>query len=379
LLAGERRNATPTNDMTNKSTHNSEIRAEQAASKPLETIKLGLDVHAESIVVVRILDHSAPQPAQKFTPGKFREWVKTQLGLARAVHSCYEAGPFGYGLHTYLVKLGIQNVVVQPVCLDQQHKGVNHDKSDAKELAMRLDRYVAGNTHALATVRVPTPEEEQKRITSRQREQIKRAVQRMAAQGRGLLLTQGYRQSKAWWQGRRWEQLQAQLPAWLVERLEVFRRLLDTLTAELQIATAALEEAAPDLRPRGLGGLTYETVEREVCCWDRFANRRQVGSYTGLCGGISASGQSRRLLSITKHGNVRLRTALVELAWRMVLWQQESKLVKRWWPVVGNSRASHAARKKAIVAMARQLAVDLWRWRTGKVKPADLGWVMVGA
>ena len=52
--------------MTTKTNHNSEARAEQAASKKLESIKLGLDVHAGSIVVVRILDHSAPQPAQKF-------------------------------------------------------------------------------------------------------------------------------------------------------------------------------------------------------------------------------------------------------------------------------------------------------------------------
>jgi len=365
--------------MTNKNIHNSEIRAEQAASNQLSTIKLGLDVHAASIVVVRILEHSAPQPAQKFTPAKFKAWVKTQLGLAVAVHSCYEAGPLGYGLHRYLVQLGIQNVVVQPVCLDEHHKGVKHDKSDAKELAMRLDRYVAGNTHALAQVRVPTPGEEQKRVASRQREQIKRAVQRMAAQGRGLLLTQGYREPKSWWQGRRWKELQTQLPAWLSERLELFRRLLDTLTAELHTATAALEAVAPGLRPKGLGGLTYETVEREVCSWERFTNRRQVGSYTGLCGGISASGQSQRLLSITKHGNVRLRTALVELAWRMVLWQRQSKLVQRWWPVLGSARASRAARKKAIVAMARQLAVDLWRWRTGRVQPEALGWVMVGA
>src|SRR5947207_7701145 len=208
--------------MTKQTLINSEVRAEQAASKKYQTIKLGLDVHADTIVVVRILDHSAPQPAQKFTPAKFKEWVKTRLRLAAAVHSCYEAGPFGYGLHRYLVQLGIQNVVVQPVCLDEHHKGVNHDKSDAKELAMRLDRYVAGNTHALAQVRVPTPEEEQKRSASRQREQIKRAVQRMAAQGRGQLLTQGYREYKRWWQGRRWKQLQTQLPAWLIERLEVF-------------------------------------------------------------------------------------------------------------------------------------------------------------
>jgi len=358
---------------------NSEVRAEQAASKKHQAIKLGLDVHADSIVAVRILDHSAPQPAQRFTWDKFHAWIETQLALAQAVHSCYEAGPFGYGLHRELLALGVRNLVVQPVCLDERHTGVNHDPSDAKELALRLDRYVAGNTHALATVRVPTPEQEQQRIESRQREQLRREVQRVAAQGRGLLLTQGQREKKGWWEGRRWEELKVQLPAWLAERLEVFRRVLATLTAELATATAALEAAAPGLRPKGLGGLTYEVVEREVGQWDRFTNRRQVGSYTGLCGGVSASGNRRHLLPITKHGNVRLRTALIELAWRLLLWQRDCKLVKKWWHVLGNAKASKAAKKKAVVAMARQMAVDLWRWRTGRVKPEDLGWTMVGA
>jgi transposase len=86
-------------------------------------------------VVVRLLDHSGPQPAKKFTPAKFLDWVKSQLALSDAVHSCYEAGPFGYGLHRALIVLGVQNVVVQPVCLDERHTGVNHDKSDARELA----------------------------------------------------------------------------------------------------------------------------------------------------------------------------------------------------------------------------------------------------
>jgi transposase len=378
LLAGEPRATTPTNDMTKQTLNNSEVRAEQAASTKLATLKLGLDIHAESIVVVRILDHSAPQPAQKFTPAKFRDWVKSQLPLAQQVHSCYEAGPFGYGLHRELVKMGVQNLVVQPVCLDEHHKGVNHDKSDAKELALRLDRYVAGNTHALATVRVPTPEEEQKRIYSRQREQLRREGQRLASQGRGLLLTQGHREKRGWWKERHWEDLHPKLPVWLVERLEVFRRLLAALTAELDRATAALEAAAPAARPKGLGGLTYEVIEREIGDWKRFESRRQVGSYTGLCGGISSSGASHRLLPITKHGNVRLRTALIELAWRLVLWQRDCKLVKKWWPVLGDPKATRAKRKKAIVAMARQLAVDLWRWRTGRVQPADLGWQMVG-
>jgi transposase len=358
--------------------NNSEVRAEQAASKTYQTIKLGLDVHADMIVVVRILDHSAPQPAQRFTWDKFRLWVKAQLALAPAVHSCYEAGPFGYGLHRELIALGVCNVVVQPVCLDERHTGVNHDSSDARELALRLDRYVAGNTRQLATVGVPTPEQEQKRIESRQREQLRREVQRVAAQGRGLLLSQGHREKAGWWTGRRWDELQDRLPAWLLTRLEVFRRVLATLTTELAAATQALAAAAPAVRPKGLGGLTYEVVEREVGQWDRFDNRRQVGSYTGLCGGVSASGLSHHLLPITKHGNVRLRTALIELAWRLVLWQPDCKLVKKWWPVLGNAKASKAARKKAIVAMARQMAVDLWRWRTGRVKPEALGWTMVG-
>lgn len=365
--------------MLKQNLNTSEVRADQVASKKLQTLKLGLDIHADTIVVVRLLDHSAPQPAQKFTPAKFLEWIKTQLPLAEQVHSCYEAGPFGYGLHRALVGLGVKNLVVQPVCLDEHHKGVNHDKSDAKQLALRLDRYVAGNPHALATVRVPTPEEEQKRVQSRQREQLKREVLRVAAQGRSLLLTQGWREKKGWWEERRWTKLNLKLPVWLVERLECFRRVLATLTAELDAATRALEQAAPALRPKGLGGLSYEVVEREIGDWHRFTNRRQVGSYTGLCGGVSASGKSTHLLPITKHGNVRLRTALVELAWRLVVWQRDSALVKKWWGVFGNPRATKAAKKKAIVAMARQMAVDLWRWRTGRIQPAALGWVMVGA
>lgn len=267
---------------------------------------------------------------------------------------------------------------MQPVCLDEHHKGVNHDKSDALQLALRLDRYVAGNTRALACVRVPTPEEEQKRVESRQREQLRREVQRVAAQGRSLLLTQGYREKKGWWEPERWETLKSKLPDWLLGRLEVFRRVLSLLITELEKATEALAKAAPPKRPKGLGGMTYEVVEREVGDWNRFRNRRQVGSYTGLCGGISASGQTTRLLPITKHGNARLRTALIELAWRLVIWQRESRLVKKWWGVLGDAKATKGRKKKAIVAIARQMAVDLWRWRTGKVEPATLGWTMIG-
>jgi hypothetical protein len=73
-----------------------------------------------------------------------------------------------------------------------------------------------------------------------------------------------------------------------------------------------------------------------------------------------------------------VRTALIELAWRMVIWQHDSKLVQKWWPILGDAKATKGRRKKAIVAIARQMAVDLWRWRTGRMKPEDFGWAMIG-
>lgn len=358
---------------------NAEVRGEQAANKKFHSIKLGLDVHADWIVVVRILDHSSPQPAQRFRPNALARWIKAQRDQADEVHSCYEAGPFGFGLHRELIQLGVHNVVVQPVNLDERHRGVNNDQTDARELALRLDRYVSGNDRALATVRVPTPEQERLRVESRQRDQLKREARRVASQGRSLLLSQGFRERGQWWRPARWAALQRQVPDWLATRLQVFRRVLEVLTTEERVASQALAQAAPARRPRGLGGLTCTVIDREVQDWDRFDNRREVGSYTGLCGGLSASGATVRLLSITKHGNVRLRTALVELAWRMVQWQAQCPLIAKWRPVLLNARASRAARKKAIIAVARQLAVDLWRWRTGRTTPEKLGWVMLAA
>lgn len=322
-----------------------------------------------------MLDHATPQPPQRFTPEKFLAWIPSQLKLARAIHSCYEAGPFGYGLHRALLKLGVRNLVIQPVCLDERRTGVNNDQTDARALCQRLDRYVAGNQHALALVRVPTPEEEQRRIHSRQREQFKREVKRLAAQGRSLLLSQGFRQKGLWWKKARWETLRATLPAWLSERLEPFRRILARLEEEEKDARAQVAAASPKNLPKGMGSLTLQVIEREIGAWDRFKNRRQVGSYTGLCGGVSSSGNTTRLLSITKHGNQRLRTALIELAWRIIHWQPQSKLVQKWKHLF-TAKASAGARKKAVVAIARQLAVDIWRWRTGRVQAQDLGWQM---
>jgi transposase len=77
-------------------------------------IKLGLDVHASLIVVVRQVDEQGSQPPQRFSQEGFIGFVQRQITQADAVHSCYEAGPFGYVLHRRLTALGVHNLVVRP-------------------------------------------------------------------------------------------------------------------------------------------------------------------------------------------------------------------------------------------------------------------------
>jgi transposase len=102
-----------------------------------------------------------------------------------------------------------------------------------------------------------------------------------------------------------------------------------------------------------------------------------VGSYSGLTGGVSGSGEQSADLSITKAGNRRLSVALIECAWRLVLSQPDYWLVQKWKPVLLNAKVAKSRRKRAIVAFARQLLVDLWQWKTGQVTPQRLGWAMV--
>jgi transposase len=152
------------------------------------------------------------------------------------------------------------------------------------------------------------------------------------------------------------------------------RPLLLALQEKIGALTLQLQVAAASKQPRGLGAMTSVIIDREIGDWRRFNNRRQIASYTGLCPGEYSSGNTRLQSCVTKHGNPRLRAALVELAWRLVRFQPNYKPILKWKRLLGKGAlATGAARKKAIVAVARQLAVDLWRVRTGRCKPEVLG------
>jgi transposase len=353
-----------------------EVSKNLSVTPKFENIKLGIDWHAGYYRVVRIIDEGGPEPAQRFSPEAFLEWAKKQMGLGRKVFSCYEAGCGGYVLHRQLAALGVTNYVVVPRKLDDEHSGVRNDAREARDLALNLDRYLRGNPKAMRVVRVPTPEQEQRRQFSRQRDQMQQQRLSLASQGRALLLSQGWRRSNQWWKDSSWEVLRGQLPEWLSPRLEIFRRVILTVNQELKNLTKQLQEAAPATRPRGMGAMTFEQLESEVVDWQRFSGRKRAASYSGLTGGVASSGQYHCDLPITKAGNPRLRHILIELAWRMVFYQSGTPLIQRWKHILLNPNAHSRARKKAIVAVARQLMVDLWRWRTGRATTKQLGWVM---
>jgi len=337
-------------------------------------IKIGLDVHARVYVAVAQYDQLLPKPARRLAPWEFVPWVEQLIGAGHTVHVVYEACGFGFGLYRQLQAAGARCYVIAPRKLDEQFSRVKTDPRDATTLCQRLSRYLEGNTRELAVIRVPSEAEEQSRHVSRQRAQLVRLRQKLEAQGRSLLVNHGRPAPAHWWKNQTWSRLAKHLPEWLCLRLQVHRPALLILEQQIEALSAQLEATAPAKLPAGIGKLTTVIMTREICSWERFTNRRAISSYTGLCPGEYSSGSKRVPGSVTKHGNPRLRAALVECAWRMVRFQPNYPPVKKRLAILAKgARATGAQRKKAIVAVARHLAVDLWRIHTGRCSAQQLG------
>jgi transposase len=336
----------------------------------VRVIKLGIDLHAATAMVVAQLDDAVPKPAQRIPTENTLAWVgalKARHPFA-AVHACYEAGPCGYWLQRELTRLGVSCHVVAPVALNGRRKT---DKRDARALCDQLDRFVRGNPQAFSKVHVPTAQQEDERALLRHRRGLVGEITRCSAKGRSAFLRLGLRVRGSWWMAARWSVLSEKLPAHTRFALGQLRAQLELLRAQLREAdkqVSALAERRKISAPRGVGALTWLTLMLEVVDWTRFKNRRQVASYTGLCPGEHTSGDNRQELSIDKHGNPRVRHLLIEAAWRMLRWQPQYPPIRKL--VEANGSRS---RRRLIVAAARKLAIDVWRIATGQTTPEKVG------
>ena len=334
------------------------------------TLKLGLDVHLEFIMAVAQRDHASPLAPRKFTNeqllAQVRKWTAEGLQVFCVGESC----GFGFVLHRQLVAAGAQSFLITPIALNGQRKT---DKLDARALCLRLARFVDGNKDELAPIRIPTEAEQQRREGTRRRQFLTRQIRMLANRGHGQVAEYCHVQlPHRWWGLRNWKKLSA-LDPWILSVLEKLREVIVALEAqrhELEAELIARVQEQP--RPKGLGEITLVTLDGEVCDWGRFHNRKQIGSYTGCCPGEHSSGGKRRVGSIDRMGNGRVRCLLVEAVWRFLLWQPQWKAAAKMKTKLG---AGTALKKKTVIALARQLAVDLWRWRTGRCTMEDLGWV----
>jgi len=347
----------------------------ESIENKVQLSKIAIDMHLKSFRVVRQMGHASVQPAQRFEPAGFYRWLEKEKQKAERVAVCYEAGCFGYEPARRMQAMGVEVYVIAAQSWDEQRKGQVNDKLDAAVMCRRLSEYLDGHGKALSVVHIPSRQEEEERAVGRFREQLCREMRRIGAMGRSLLLQREMAVRGRWWRGRTWQRITQGMPLWVVRQLQIWKELLEQLEKrigqeERQLRGTAVAE--PVLF--GEGELTHALLKRELLNMERFKNARQLGNYFGLCPSESTSGERRRLGPITKHGNPRLRRMMVELAWRIVRFQPQYVALRRWGPVLREeTRSNAAARKKAIVAVARRLAIDLWRIAIGRKKAEELG------
>jgi len=126
-----------------------------------------------------------------------------------------------------------------------------------------------------------------------------------------------------------------------------------------------------------MGAVSLVQSLAEVLDWNLYSSGRKIGCLAGMVPSEWSTGEGQRLGSITKVGVPAIRRILTEMVWRMILFQPEYKAVQKWRPVLEGS--NRGLKKKAVVAIGRQLIVDIWRLQTGRITAQELGLIMIEA
>ena len=291
-----------------------------------------------------------------------------------------EAGLDGFWVHRLLNANGIESHVVDPasIAVPRRRRRAKTDAIDGETLLRTLLAWQRGEPRVCAMVVPPTPEQEDRRRTSRERAVLLRERIRHVNRIKGLLASQGITDYEPLRKDRRarlaalktgdGQPLPLRLKAELLREIELIELLIrqiaeveverDTveLDAEGTQSPVALLARLKAIGPQIAAVLYLEGLYRS------FANRRAVAAYAGLVPTPWRSGTIDREQGISKAGNRRLRHIMIELAWLWVRHQPDSAL-SRWFRArVGTERGR--IRRIAIVALARKLLIALWRYVT---------------
>jgi len=311
----------------------------------------------------------------------------TQRACARTGRNCpliaiQEAGLDGFWVHRVLAAGGIESWVVDPasIATSRRRRRAKTDKIDGEALLRALLAYKRGEPRVCAMVRVPTPWEEDRRRIGRERKTLIAERTGHLNRIKGLLYSQGIFGYEPMRRDRRArieelrtgdgrplpQHLKAQVTREL-DRLELLFEQIKAVEAERDalIAPAAGAVPVPVAMLMGLRGIGAEfaNILYSEGLFRHFGNRRQVAAYSGLAPTPWQSGSIDREQGVSKAGNPRLRSTMIELAW---LWtrHQPNSALSQWF----RERAKVDARRKVtIVALARKLLVALWKYVTAGI------------
>ena len=308
--------------------------------------------------------------------------TEVRTGQSYPIITIQEAGLDGFWLHRVLQQNGIESHVVDPasIAMPRKRRRAKTDRIDGETLLRALLAYKRGEPRVCAMVVAPSPEEEDRRRLCRERRTLIEERIRHVNRIKGLLFAQGNFDYAPLRRDRR-ARLEAlrtgdgrELPSHL--RAQVGRELdrIELLLGQIKAVEAAQEAllgaarkpasqvAASDpvtmlLAFKGIGA-NFTAVLWSEAFYRQFSNRRQVAAYAGLAATPWQSGGIRHEQGVSKAGNPRLRTTMIQLAWLWIRHQPQSALT-RWF-----KERSQQGRKRAIVALARKLLVALWKYVT---------------
>ena len=319
---------------------------------------------------------------------RFSELKKKALartGKSFPIVVIQEAGLDGFWVHRVLQNEQIESHVVDPasIATSRRRRRAKTDKIDGEALLRALLAYKRGEPRVCAMVKAPTPEEEDHRRLCRERKVL--IAERVGHVNRikGLLFSQGVFGYEPLRRDRRQRldelttgdgrplptHLKTQISREL-DRLELVLDQIKLAEAERDALLAAQQTAAPASAGRMLLDFKGIGPEFAAALWleglfRHFDNRRQLASYAGLAPTPWQSGSVDREQGVSKAGNPRLRTTLIQLAWLWLRHQPRSALAL--WFKERVNRDGGRMKKTAIVALARKLLVALWKYVTSGV------------
>ena len=359
-----------------------------AAAEAQETVYAAIELSKKTWVLgIAPPDRDRPS-IYRVSGGNIAELV-SRLRVAsrnnRRIVVCYEAGYDGFWLARALAKIDIECRVLDPASIqvNRRARRVKTDRIDVLALLRALIATDRGERHVCAIVRVPSVEEEDARRSHRERQRLVRERTGHINRIKGLLFAQGIRGIKPKLRRTRIDFAALETPEGhpLPDRLrrELEREYARLAMIETQLREVEKERDMADAQDpvverkrqmlvalQGVGGTSAAILAREVFARP-FASRRQLGSYLGLTPSAYDSGSMTRCQGISKAGNSWARRILIEVAWLWQKYQPASPLSN--WYIQKTTGQSSRIRRIMLIALARKLAISLWRYAETGIVP----------